>query len=91
MPVVDSSQVEAHEIQPNLVMRRLVSQDPEEQKKSRALATSTLRIGELEVGPGASIGPHSHSTNDEVMIVIEGDLEFTLGEEVFHLSKGQAV
>ncbi len=88
MPVIDPTTLVGKEIQPNMFMRRLVSQDPEEQKT--AMAATALRVGQLEVGPGASIGPHSHTANDEVMVVLEGELEITLGDQVHKLKPGQA-
>ncbi len=88
MPFIDSSKLEGREIQPNLIMRRLISGDPEEQKT--ALASAKLRIGELELRPGGSIGPHGHTDHDEAMIVIQGEVEITLGDQVQKLSPGQA-
>jgi quercetin dioxygenase-like cupin family protein len=50
-------------------------------------------LPELEVidacfGPGFSVEPHSHRDHVDSFYVLEGEAEFTLGDEVIHAGAG---
>jgi quercetin dioxygenase-like cupin family protein len=52
-------------------------------------ATGGLGIFELEVPPGSNVPPpHSHSSNEEIVYVLEGRLRYSVGAESRELAPG---
>ena len=51
----------------------------------------SLWVGHLEVRPGATITTHIHPDTEEAMVIIEGELEAVLGDEVVTLGPGDTV
>ncbi len=57
-----------------------------------ALATTPrLQLDLYCVAPGQSQTPHSHSGQDKVYFVLEGCGRFAVGNEVEHLTAGEAI
>jgi quercetin dioxygenase-like cupin family protein len=52
------------------------------------LPAARLTFGLAEIEPGAKNPRHYHPNCDEVLYVLEGELEHTLGAEVVHLTPG---
>ena len=52
---------------------------------------SSLWVGHLEVDPGATITTHIHPDTEEAMVIVEGELEAVLGDEVVTLGPGDTV
>jgi putative monooxygenase len=51
----------------------------------------SLFLGHLEVVPGAEITTHIHPDTEEAMVIIEGELEAVLGDEIVTLGPGDTV
>ncbi len=51
----------------------------------------SLWIGRLEIDPGAMVTTHVHPDTEEAMVVLEGQLEAVLGDEVVTLGPGDTV
>jgi mannose-6-phosphate isomerase-like protein (cupin superfamily) len=52
---------------------------------------SGLTFGFVEIAPGAKNPRHLHPNCDEVLYVLEGTLEHSLGDDVFELGPGAAL
>lgn len=50
--------------------------------------TERLTVGLVTINPGAGNPEHHHPNCDEALLVLEGELEHTLGEELFRLAPG---
>jgi len=51
----------------------------------------SLYIGHLEIGPGCRVTTHIHPDTEEAMVIVEGSLEATLGDQVVTLEVGDTV
>lgn len=51
----------------------------------------SLSIAQLEIGDGVSVATHIHPETEEAMIIVEGELEAILGDEVVTLGPGDTV
>lgn len=51
----------------------------------------SLWVGSLEIEPGARVTTHIHPDTEEAMVILEGQLEAVLGEEVVTLGPGDTV
>jgi quercetin dioxygenase-like cupin family protein len=51
----------------------------------------TLSMDYLEIHPGAVRTPVVHDDGEEILYLLDGELEFTLGTTTFTLTAGQAV
>lgn len=54
-------------------------------------ARPELSLIEFEVKPGGSVQPHFHKGHSDSFYVLEGELEFHVGDEVVHGSAGTYV
>jgi quercetin dioxygenase-like cupin family protein len=57
-------------------------------------ASGTCQIGcfELRVPPGSNVPPpHSHSANEELVVVLDGTLRYTVGDETRDLQPGDTM
>ena len=55
-------------------------------------ATAGLGMFELTVPPGAMVPPpHSHTSNEEIVYVLEGTLRYTVGADTRDLRPGQSM
>lgn len=50
-----------------------------------------MTFGYVEIEPGQKNQRHVHPSSDEVLYLIEGELDHTLGEAVYHLTPGAAI
>ena len=51
----------------------------------------SLWVGHLEIAPGAQVTTHIHPDTEEAMVIVEGQLEAVLGDEVVNLGPGDTV
>lgn len=51
----------------------------------------SLWVGHLELAPGATVTTHIHPDTEEAMVIVEGELEAVLGDEVVTLGPGDTV
>ena len=51
----------------------------------------SLWVGHLEIAPGAQVTTHIHPDTEEAMVIVEGNLEAILGDEVVTLGPGDTV
>ncbi len=51
----------------------------------------SLWVGHLEIEPGARVTTHIHPDTEEAMVIVEGQLEAVLGDEVVTLGPGDTV
>ena len=52
----------------------------------------SLGVFELEVPPGSNVPPpHSHSNNEEIVYVLEGKLQYSVGNETRDLTPGETM
>ena len=51
----------------------------------------SLWVGHLEIEPGARVTTHIHPDPEEAMVIVEGELEAVLGDEVVTLGPGDTV
>lgn len=55
-------------------------------------STESAGIFELIVPPGSNVPPpHSHTNNEEIIYVLEGELRYTVGAETRDLRPGEAM
>jgi quercetin dioxygenase-like cupin family protein len=47
-----------------------------------------LEVFELRFGPGFEVPPHTHADHADCFYVLEGNVEFTVGDEVFRVGAG---
>ena len=50
-----------------------------------------ITFGYVEMNPGAKNPLHLHPNSDEVLFLVEGELEHSLGGEVFHMGPGSSI
>lgn len=79
MPVIRRADVQADESNPNV--RRLPF-------ISTPIAAAYLEMAEFAFVAGKKARPHIHPTHEEVLYVIEGPLNYILGDEVGVLNAG---
>ena len=51
----------------------------------------SLWVGHLELSPGATVTTHIHPDTEEAMLIVEGELEAVLGDDVVILGPGDTV
>ena len=51
----------------------------------------SLWVGHLEIAPGATVTTHIHPDTEEAMVIVEGQLEAILDDEVVTLAPGDTV
>ena len=51
----------------------------------------SLWVAHLEIEPGARVTTHIHPDTEEAMVIVEGELEAVLGDEVVTLGPGDTV
>lgn len=52
---------------------------------------STLTFGYVQIAPGMKNPKHYHPTSDEVLYLLEGELDHSLGDEVHRLRPGMSI
>ena len=81
MPVLNRSDVEMQEISPGVERWEIVSGE---------LGADSLTVADLTLAPGSRAPTHIHPT-EEAMIIVDGELEAVLGDDVVTVSSGQTV
>lgn len=54
-------------------------------------AGANLTFGYVQIEPGRKNPRHYHPNSSEVLFLIEGELDHSLGDEVFHLTPGMSI
>jgi len=81
MPIIRGEDTEQVQRFPGVMRREMVNE---------AMGARGLTVGELVMAPGSSMSPHIH-TNEEAMVITEGELEASLNDEVCMVKSGDAV
>ena len=55
------------------------------------VARPELSLLEIEIKPGGGVQPHFHKEHSDSFFVLEGEVEFHVGDEVIHASPGAYV
>ena len=55
------------------------------------MANAQITFGYVEIQPGRKNPRHYHPNSDEVLFLIEGELNHSLGDDVVHLTAGAAI
>ena len=55
-----------------------------------SLGAESLSVGDVTVAPGGQVPTHIHPT-EEAMVILEGELQAMLGDEVIDVKEGQVV
>jgi mannose-6-phosphate isomerase-like protein (cupin superfamily) len=71
--------------------RSLVGSDPDKMYKSTVFESPRLLLGINCLEPGQADRVHTHDDQDKFYYVIEGEGEFTMGDEVLKAGAGQTV
>ncbi len=82
MPILRRDNAETSEGYPGVPRATLVGAEH---------GAQSLWVGHLEVDPGATITTHIHPDTEEAMVIVEGELEAVLGDEVVTLGPGDTV
>ena len=82
MPVIRRSDVELDESNPDLKRRTLIS---------AAVGAGHLEVGEVTIAPGQKIPLHIHPTHEEGVYIMEGPLDYVLGDETGVVNAGDVV
>lgn len=57
----------------------------------KEVGAERLTVNEITLAPGASIPLHIHPTHEEAIVILEGQIEATLGDAVQRISGGHTV
>ncbi len=82
MPILKRADAETIEGYPGIPRATLVGSEQ---------GAQSLWVGHLEISPGSTITTHIHPDTEEAMVIIEGELEAVLGDEVITLGPGDTV
>ena len=72
MPVIRRADVDLDRSAPNLERRTLINANA---------GAGHLEMGELAIAPGKSVPLHAHPTHEEGMYILDGPMDFVLGDE----------
>ncbi len=81
MPILDKADVPREELSPGTDRWALVDGDR---------GAESLSVGDVSLAPGAKVPNHIHPT-EEAMVIVEGQLDAVLGDDVVSVSAGQTV
>ena len=81
MPILDKNDVPVEELSPGVQRWAIVD---------GGKGSESTSVGDVIVGPGAKVATHIHPT-EEAMVILEGELEAILGDEVVIVREGQTV
>ena len=81
MPILRKSDVAMNEIAPGVERWELVNGE---------LGTESLTVADLTIAPGSRAPTHTHPT-EEAMLIVGGELEAVLGDEVITVGAGETV
>tara|TARA_B100000749_G_C18275709_1_gene402209 strand:+ start:348 stop:722 length:375 start_codon:yes stop_codon:yes gene_type:complete len=81
MPVLNRDESMMNELAPGVLRQRLVDSD---------LESDSLTVADLTVSPDSSVPTHIHPT-EEAMVILEGNLDAIIGDQIVQVSEGQTV
>ena len=81
MPILDRSDALREELRPGVGRWRLLDSET---------GAESLTVAEVTVAPEFSVPTHVHPT-EEAMVILEGELEAALGDDVITVTEGQTV
>jgi quercetin dioxygenase-like cupin family protein len=81
MPIISHDKAPTFDVFPGMHARGLVNKD---------CGSVSLTVNEAVVDPGAQIPLHIHPT-EEAIIILEGSLEATVGDEVTTVGPGKTI
>lgn len=79
MPIVEVATVQPQELFPRVQSRGLVTKE---------VGARALTVNELTISPGAQVPLHIHPNHEEAFMVLEGEAEVTLGQDMHTLRPG---
>ena len=82
MPLMRHSELNLDESNPDLKRRTMIN---------AALGAGHLEVGEVTIAPGKSVPLHIHATHEEGMYIIDGPLNFVLGDETGTVNEGDMI
>lgn len=82
MPVIRRAMLRQEQADPAVSFVPLIGDD---------VGAGYVTMSEVTIAPGASTSLHIHPTHEEAIYVMDGDLEFELGDERGVLRKGDAL
>lgn len=81
MPILDRRDVQKEDLSPGVERWAIVNGDR---------GAESLSVGDVWLAPGGSAPTHFHPT-EEAMVILEGELEAILGDDVITVTEGQIV
>ena len=81
MPVFKKSEVEMSEIAPGVERWELINGE---------MGTESLSVADLTITPGSRAPTHTHPT-EEAMLIVDGELDAVLGDEIITVGEGETV
>jgi quercetin dioxygenase-like cupin family protein len=81
MPILDRRDVQKEDLAPGVERWAIVDGDQ---------GAESLSVGDVWLAPGGSAATHFHPT-EEAMVILEGELEAILGDDVITVTEGQIV
>ena len=81
MPILDRRDVQKEDLSPGVERWAIVNGDR---------GAESLSVGDVWLAPGGSAPTHFHPT-EEAMVILEGELEAVLGDQVVTVAAGQTV
>ena len=82
MSFIHGDSIEPQEFFPRVQVKSLTNKE---------LGAESLTVLEVSLPPGARVPLHTHPGHEESMIILDGEPQATLGEEVVTLKPGDAV
>ena len=81
MPILDKNDSEMGELAPGVRRIEIVSGE---------LGADSLTVSDVTLEPGAKAPTHTHPT-EEAMVILDGELDAVLGDEVITVTPGKTV
>lgn len=53
--------------------------------------TERSSTGVVDIAPGGGLEPHIHEIHDEIVTILEGSVEFRVGDDVFTATEGDVI
>ena len=79
MPILDKKDIELELLGPGVERHAIVD---------GTQGADSLSVGDVKIEPGSKAPTHFHPT-EEAMVILEGELEAVLGDEVITVTEGQ--
>ena len=82
MPVIRRADLKADESRPDLIRRTMLSAE---------LGAGHLEVVEVAIAPGKKIPLHIHPTHEEGIYILDGPLDYILGDESGAVETGDMI